>query len=132
MGTAAPGRLHVAFRDAMRWGAMRCMRACRHRRGNTSVVVRVVREAREDGEGGGGGGGERGPNSGESRETAGDAWSKGAAGRRERPQVQHLQIDTGKTWREGVIRWFPRSVREGGRGTGEGGAERVKVLRRPL
>ena len=22
--------------------------------------------------------------------------------------VQYVQIDTGKTWREGVIRWFPR------------------------
>ncbi|CAN0515798.1 unnamed protein product, partial [Ectocarpus sp. 12 AP-2014] len=27
---------------------------------------------------------------------------------RRNTQVKHVQIDTGKTWREGAIRWFPR------------------------
>lgn len=76
-------------------------------RGNTSVLVRIVREptrpaadadspdhddARSSNSRGGGGGGSE----------------AGAEGRQASKRVHHVQIDTGKTWREGVIRWFPR------------------------
>ncbi|CAM9734258.1 unnamed protein product [Scytosiphon promiscuus] len=58
-------------------------------RGNTSVVVRIARKEGSSDSGGveGRGGGRR------------DG---------EVPMARHVQIDTGKTWREGVIRWFPR------------------------
>lgn len=69
------------------------------RRGNTSMLVRIVREE------------EKSDNSGDygdsgAREGAGD----GGRGRHHgtAPRARHVQIDTGKTWREGVIRWFPR------------------------
>lgn len=65
-------------------------------RGNTSVLVRIAKGRSEEGshddghrthDGGGG-------------EVDGDQQAE--------VRVQHVQIDTGKTWREGVIRWFPR------------------------
>ena len=67
-------------------------------RGNTSVLVRVVKD----------GGGSKGrksemdiPAVQEMDEVEGGDEEGGR-------QVQHVQIDTGKTWREGVIRWYPR------------------------
>ncbi|CAM9424892.1 unnamed protein product [Ectocarpus fasciculatus] len=64
-------------------------------RGNTSVLVRIAKERRVT------------PNS------DGDSdWRSQAEAvtseERSNTQVKHVQIDTGKTWREGAIRWFPR------------------------
>lgn len=66
-------------------------------RGNTSVLVRIAKEKRVT------------PNSGsdgdsDGRSQAEEVTSEG----RSNTQVKHVQIDTGKTWREGAIRWFPR------------------------
>ncbi|CAM9249110.1 unnamed protein product [Ectocarpus sp. 4 AP-2014] len=55
-------------------------------RGNTSVLVRIAKESRVS------------PNS----DSDGDSDGRPPA------EVKHVQIDTGKTWREGAIRWFPR------------------------
>ncbi|CAM9261096.1 unnamed protein product [Ectocarpus sp. 12 AP-2014] len=65
--------------------------------GNTSVLVRIAKERRVT------------PNSdsdgdSDGRSQAEEVTSEG----RSNTQVKHVQIDTGKTWREGAIRWFPR------------------------
>lgn len=72
------------------------------RRGNTSVVVRVVRDRKSDSKDSESWDGR------EERQLRDAAGRKAKATVRDRPSVQHVQIDTGKTWREGVIRWFPR------------------------
>lgn len=64
------------------------------------MVVRVVRGRNINGE-------DSDREKDEGRELRNEAEQK-AKTLRDRPNVQHVQIDTGKTWREGVIRWFPR------------------------
>eukprot|EP00903_Cladosiphon_okamuranus_P021122 g19403.t1 len=71
-------------------------------RGNTSVLIRIAKGREED--------------SDSDRESESDSddespESLGGGGRdreHHEARVRHVQIDTGKTWREGVIRWFPR------------------------
>lgn len=83
-------------------------------------MVRVVKDKQGGGKGKGGNanertGGERGGRKGGEnyvsneegdRGVGGDTGQRGGGG--EGVQVKHVQIDTGKTWREGIIRWFPR------------------------
>lgn len=81
-------------------------------RGNTSVLIRIAKEREEDA-------GDDASSHDENGDTGGNRRVDGGGGgdvevegnRRGRVRVQHVQIDTGKTWREGVIRWFPRYVR---------------------
>lgn len=76
-------------------------------RGNTSVVVRVVKD-RRDGEGGQAGGGRENDPSSEEVGGGRGGGEEGRGGGDCGIEVKHVQIDTGKTWREGIIRWFPR------------------------
>ncbi|CAN0106984.1 unnamed protein product, partial [Laminaria digitata] len=85
-------------------------------KGNTSVVVRVVKDKRDGfkrggdsasergGGAGGGGGSDLSSEEGKGGQAEGRGGGRGGGG----VQVKHVQIDTGKTWREGIIRWFPR------------------------
>eukprot|EP00904_Undaria_pinnatifida_P011010 jgi/Undpi1/7039/HiC_scaffold_21.g09513.m1 len=75
--------------------------------GNTSVVVRVVKD-RRDGEGGQAGGGRENDPSSEEVGGGRGGGEEGRGGGDCGIEVKHVQIDTGKTWREGIIRWFPR------------------------
>eukprot|EP00752_Nemacystus_decipiens_P001730 g1673.t1 len=74
-------------------------------RGNTSVLVRIAKEREEDAKTNGGN-----DNKDDTRIAGGGGGAEGDGDPQDRtePRVQHVQIDTGKTWREGVIRWFPR------------------------
>ncbi|CAB1097231.1 unnamed protein product [Ectocarpus sp. CCAP 1310/34] len=66
-------------------------------RGNTSVLVRIAKERRIT------------PNSDSDGDSDGQSQAEEVTREgRSNTQVKHVQIDTGKTWREGAIRWFPR------------------------
>lgn len=66
-------------------------------RGNTSVLVRVLKEK---------GDGDDERTNGDRKTDAKQKGGENTDG--QNSKAQHIQIDTGKTWREGVIRWFPR------------------------
>lgn len=68
-------------------------------RGNTSVIIRVVKDSAS--------GGDKGDK--EAGSTTREAKGEESDEAEEARNVRHVQIDVGKTWREGIIRWFPRS-----------------------
>ena len=81
-------------------------------------MVRVVKDKQGRGKGGNADewiGGERGGRRGGGNDISSEEGERGVGGEKgqgggggEGVHVKHVQIDTGKTWREGIIRWFPR------------------------
>lgn len=72
------------------------------------MLIRIAKGREEDSNSDGDDEGHGNDESDGNRTSDGGGGHGGGDRQQREARVQHVQIDTGKTWREGVIRWFPR------------------------